>query len=411
MSKNIHQVYVANPITSNAGTDLMYFGQSPYGATNDAAMTFANFSVQFALPGANSNITSMTGLTGALKAPTAVQDSSGNNVLQFSSAGAAVNYIDITNALTTNSPTLAATGSDSSVNLSLATKNGDFLLFDITSTKAPILKLFNAARTFFNGLQANASLASNVQFQLPAADGATSGCGMQTNASGVLSFTSNPVITKVAVQTFTSNGTYTPTTGMKFCIIECLGGGGGGGGVANSGNSAGGGGGGGGYIKVLCTAAQIGGSQSITVGAAANGGVAGNNNGTAGNASSVGSLFSANGGSAGSGSAGNATATFGVNGGAGGTTSLTTGTLLVSIPGQQGQVGQKWGSTGIPVPPNGGNSYLGFGGVTTNAAASNGTSAAANSGGGGSGGFGSASNQSGGNGGSGIVIITEYISA
>ncbi len=47
MSKNIQQVFVANPITTNAGTDLMYFGQSPYGATNDAAMTFANFAAQF----------------------------------------------------------------------------------------------------------------------------------------------------------------------------------------------------------------------------------------------------------------------------------------------------------------------------------------------------------------------------
>jgi hypothetical protein len=48
MSKNIHQIFVANPIASNAGTDLMYFGQSPYGAGNDAAMTYTNFSAQFA---------------------------------------------------------------------------------------------------------------------------------------------------------------------------------------------------------------------------------------------------------------------------------------------------------------------------------------------------------------------------
>lgn len=47
MSKNIDQVYIANPITSNASTDLMYFGQSPYGAGNDAAMTYSNFSSQF----------------------------------------------------------------------------------------------------------------------------------------------------------------------------------------------------------------------------------------------------------------------------------------------------------------------------------------------------------------------------
>lgn len=49
MSKNIHQIFVANPITSNTGTDLIYFGQSPYGGTNDAAMTYTNFAAQFVL--------------------------------------------------------------------------------------------------------------------------------------------------------------------------------------------------------------------------------------------------------------------------------------------------------------------------------------------------------------------------
>lgn len=50
MAKNIDQVFTANPITSNASTDLMYFGQSPYGPTDDAAMTYANFSAQFGAP-------------------------------------------------------------------------------------------------------------------------------------------------------------------------------------------------------------------------------------------------------------------------------------------------------------------------------------------------------------------------
>ena len=50
MSKNIDQIFTANPITSNASTDLMYFGQSPYGSGDDAAMTYANFSAQFAEP-------------------------------------------------------------------------------------------------------------------------------------------------------------------------------------------------------------------------------------------------------------------------------------------------------------------------------------------------------------------------
>lgn len=51
MSENIYQVYQANPITTNASTDLMYFGQSPYGSGDDAAMTYANFSAQIVSTG------------------------------------------------------------------------------------------------------------------------------------------------------------------------------------------------------------------------------------------------------------------------------------------------------------------------------------------------------------------------
>lgn len=50
MSKNLDQVYTANPITSNASTDLMYFMQSPYSAGTDAGMTYANFKAQFGAP-------------------------------------------------------------------------------------------------------------------------------------------------------------------------------------------------------------------------------------------------------------------------------------------------------------------------------------------------------------------------
>lgn len=61
MGMNINQVYIANPITTNATTDLMYFGQSPYGPTNDVAMTYANFSAQFAFLGFTAkNVTTST---------------------------------------------------------------------------------------------------------------------------------------------------------------------------------------------------------------------------------------------------------------------------------------------------------------------------------------------------------------
>jgi hypothetical protein len=47
MSKNLDQIYIANPITSNSNTDLMYFMESPYTSGTDAGMTFANFASQF----------------------------------------------------------------------------------------------------------------------------------------------------------------------------------------------------------------------------------------------------------------------------------------------------------------------------------------------------------------------------
>lgn len=42
MSKNINQIFVANPAASMVGTDLYYLGRSPYGLTNDMAITWSN---------------------------------------------------------------------------------------------------------------------------------------------------------------------------------------------------------------------------------------------------------------------------------------------------------------------------------------------------------------------------------
>ena len=50
MSRTLEQIYTANPITINLGTDLMYFARSPYTSGNDAGMTFADFAAQFSNP-------------------------------------------------------------------------------------------------------------------------------------------------------------------------------------------------------------------------------------------------------------------------------------------------------------------------------------------------------------------------
>jgi hypothetical protein len=100
-------------------------------------------------------------------------------------------------------------------------------------------------------------------------------------------------------QVFAASGTYTPSANMLHCIIECVGGGGS---AGTSGSIYGGGGGGSGaYSRLLATAATIGASQTVTIGAAGTGGATGANNGTAGGDTSVGTLCIGKGGAFGGG--------------------------------------------------------------------------------------------------------------
>lgn len=210
----------------------------------------------------------------------------------------------------------------------------------------------------------------------------------------------------LAIQVFTSSGTYTPTTGMEYCMIECVGSGAGGGGVAQStGAAQGGGGGGGGYSRKLATAAQVGASQTVTIANGGTGGSAGNNAGNApASDTSVGTLCIGKSPTAGGGGA--AANSSGVGGAAG-----VSGTGDFTVPGEPGRHGTFTSLTTItPNGGAGGNSGLHFGyGATAGFSTFGG-----NTGGlyGGGGGGGSSSNNSaaagGGAGGKGIVIITEY---
>jgi|GEM_PF-1810713 len=214
-----------------------------------------------------------------------------------------------------------------------------------------------------------------------------------------------PGISTINVQTFTSNGTYTPTPGMSHCIVECVGGGGGGGGVTSAAGSsaAAGGGGGGAYAKSVLSAATIGASQAVTIGTGGSGGAAGNNNGANGSASSLGILVEADGGSGGLGASASASFGFGVFGAGGGS---GVGQLVVN--GNEGTLGLSFGANLIGLGGPGGNSFYGVGGAQlVNQAGQNGYNY-------GSGGSGASSANTGavagGNGMPGIVIVTEYIS-
>ena len=56
MSSNINQIYIANPATTLASTDLFYLGRSPYGVTNDMATTWATI-MSYIPAGTTTNVT------------------------------------------------------------------------------------------------------------------------------------------------------------------------------------------------------------------------------------------------------------------------------------------------------------------------------------------------------------------
>lgn len=218
---------------------------------------------------------------------------------------------------------------------------------------------------------------------------------------------STGVFYKINVQRFTSGGTYTPSAGLVYAQIECVGGGGGGGGIAGGGSSSSGGAGGGasgGYSRRTVSASTIGASQTVTIGAAGSGGAAGNNAGGSGGATSVGTLCVANGGGGGGGSSG-------ANNQGGSPPGPGTGD--VAAPGQQGGPGigasvgtvAGWGGTGGSTQFGGGGP--GGQGYGTSNAGFGGTGYG--SGGGGAGGAGSLATAAGGAGGAGIVVITEFL--
>ena len=187
-----------------------------------------------------------------------------------------------------------------------------------------------------------------------------------TDAVTFSQFSSSKSLT-VTVQEFTSNGTYTPTTGMAYCIVEIVGGGGGGGGCPDCVNAGvSGGGGGGGYCRKNYTAENIGSTAAVVVGAVANGGAAGSNPGTTGNSSTftpsgTGVILTATGGSGGNAGINDAIPIIQpgpVSGGTG-----TNGDL--NITGGRGESGLAVGVTSIQqvIGGRGGDSLFGVGGL------------------------------------------------
>lgn len=213
-------------------------------------------------------------------------------------------------------------------------------------------------------------------------------------------------IKTVKLVTFGISGTYTPTAGMVYCIAEAVGGGGGSGGCAANNESMSGAGAGGGYARKVLSAAAIGVSQTVTIGAGGTAGTTGPGAGGNGGNTSLGALITANGGTGGLAAT---TVTIGViragvDGGS--------GSGDISIGGQPSTYGMNI-STNIQVVGCGGGSYFSpmarGGNRTSNVVAITG----ANSGYAGSGASAAMSGgsaQAGAAGADGLLIITEFLS-
>jgi hypothetical protein len=206
---------------------------------------------------------------------------------------------------------------------------------------------------------------------------------------------------------FFGGGTYTPSAGISYAIIECWGGGGGGGGYAGNitQNGGAGGGGAGGYSRTYASLSAIGASQAVLVGGPGSAGPAGANNGGAGGFSSVGSLCVANGGLGGIGSPGGS-----APGGLGGAAS--TGNMISSYGAAGGTADGGTNSGEIGLSGFGGNSIVGAGGqaIRSGPGSVNNGVAGLGYGAGGSGASGATTTltATGGAGTPGYVLITEY---
>jgi hypothetical protein len=331
-----------------------------------------------------------------------INDTNTLPLVVFTTTAASTNYLTIQNNSTTMAPLLIAAGSDTNIDL-IARGQGSGG-FGVQSTGNTPFKAYSGAvfQHLTNFIFPTSAATQNVTFP---------------DASGTVAFVESTFST-VVIQKFTGNGsyTYTPTANMKYCIVECVGAGGGSGGAATTSAiqcTAGGGGGGGEYTRSVLSAATVGASKTVVVGAGGTAGAnTGGNGGAGGNTTFGSTLVTALGGSGGTGMAAQG-ATASAAGGAGG----SGGTGTFAEAGGNGSAGiATFVATAYSVyGGSGGNSFYGQGGPCQLRIAVNGGAATGLQGSGyGSGGAGAIISISGpagvgSAGNDGVVIITEFI--
>jgi hypothetical protein len=226
----------------------------------------------------------------------------------------------------------------------------------------------------------------------------------QTGSANLTNLSATAAITNITVTVITNTGVslYTVPSGVKYIMVECLGGGGGGGGVdgVNAQSAAGGGGGSGAYCSTNITTPAA--SYIVTVGTNGLGGAgAGGNAGTIGGTTSFTNILTALGGSGGAGKAAAAAVSITL----GGVGALETATGKYYTGGNPGENGICV-SAALAISGSGAGSIYGGGGAGQTAAAG-GVATGKGAGGGGAASI-SVTDRDGGRGSPGVIIVREF---
>lgn len=265
-----------------------------------------------------------------------ILDSSSHPYISFQKTTGAVNNVQISNATTTNPPTIMSAGSDSTVPLSIDTKGANILSLGnvnatsivLGTTAATTISIGTGASTTVNiGQNASATTIRVGQNTMPTGKGTVGQNIRNGTTAGVLAF--NSAMHFENVQSFTSSGSFAIPADVTLIYYKIWGGGGGGGG-GNGTTTLGSGGGGAGFGEGLASV-TAGGTITVTIGTGGTAASAGSAGGAGVSTTLTGGGLSttktASGGSGGTASS----ASQNAGGGGGGSSNNT-----LNFPGSQG---------------------------------------------------------------------------